>query len=326
MTNVFITGANGFVASHLIDYLLSNSPYVDIHGTVRRGTNIDNIKHTIDSINTYDVELTDYFSVEKAIKRADPDIIFHMGAQSYVPTSWSGPKNTVETNVCGTLNILEACKENTGRKIIISGSSEEYGMVNLNECPIKESQPLRPMSPYGVSKVAADRLGYQYAKSYDMNILITRAFNMTGPRRGDMFVDSNFAKQIAMQEKMPGIKTICHGNLHAIRDFTDVRDSVRAMWALSNLKWSGEAVNICTGVGHSIKDTLYTLICESERSHDFRCVIDPKRARPSDVPLLVGSNEKLKSIIDWDPMYRWEDSLKDLLNYWRFRSDVKNVF
>lgn len=324
MTNVFITGANGFVASHLIDFLLSNVPSITIHGTVRRGTNTDNINHTMDSIITHDVELTDYFSVEKAIKKADPDVIFHMGAQSYVPTSWSGPKSTVETNVCGTLNILEACKENNGRKIIISGSSEEYGMVHIDECPIKESQPLRPMSPYGVSKVAADRLGYQYAKSYDMNILITRAFNMTGPRRGDMFVDSNFAKQIAMQENMPGIKTIYHGNLHAVRDFTDVRDSIRAMWALSNLKWCGEAVNICTGTGHSIEDTLQTLIRSSEKPDEFRCIVDPKRDRPSDVPLLVGSNEKLKSIIDWDPIYRWEDSLKDLLNYWRYKTGVKD--
>ncbi|MFA7143439.1 MAG: GDP-mannose 4,6-dehydratase, partial [Candidatus Dojkabacteria bacterium] len=315
-----------FVASHLIDYILSNEPNVTIHGTVRRGTNTDNIRHSIDQIHTHDVELTDFFSVEKAIKKIDPDRIFHMGAQSYVPASWNGPKTTMEVNVCGTLNILEACKDCCGRGIIISGSSEEYGMVFPIECPINESQPLRPLSPYGVSKVAADKLGYQYANSYDMNVLVTRAFNMTGPRRGEMFVDSNFAKQIVSLEKTTGMKEIYHGNLDAIRDFTDVRDSVRAFWYLSNKKWNGQAVNVCTGEGHRIEDVLNTLISLSPIRGEVSCVLDPKRNRPSDVPRLIGSNKKLKSIIDWDPTYRWEDSLKDLLNYWRFRSDVKNVF
>jgi len=317
-TKVLITGCDGFCASHMIDYLLENEPDVEIYGTVRRLSDKKNIKHVMDQITLLEMELKDHKSVFGVFDKVGPDKVFHMAAQTFVPTSWSAPTDTMETNVIGTLNVLDAMKNSSwgyGKQFLaISGSSEEYGKVLSHECPITESQPLRPLSPYGVSKVAADKLGYQYAQSYGMNILVTRAFNMTGPRRAEAFVDSNFAKQIVEIERKTRA-TLRHGNLDAIRDFTDVRDTVRAYWLLSKRKWNGEAVNVCSGTGHSMLDVFDELALKSS------CPIsrqeDPDRMRPSDVPLLIGDNTKVKMYIDWTPEYTWDKSLEDLLEYWR---------
>ena len=198
----------------------------------------------------------------------------------------------------------------------LAGSSEEYGMVLPEECPIKETNPLRPLSPYAVSKVATDYLGYQYAKSYQMNILRTRTFNQTGPRRGEAFVDSNFVRQI-IEIEMKKRDVVSHGNLSAIRDFTDVRDTVKAYWALSEKKWNGEVLNICSGKGHTMESVLETL---SSLSHaGIRTQEDKTRMRPSDVPILVGDNSRLKMYINWSPEIDWKQSLEDLLQYWRFK-------
>lgn len=312
-----ITGANGFVASHLIDYILDNEPNVEIYGTTRRLADLKNIRHALDSINLMDMELTDTFSVNNAIKTIQPDVVFHIAGQSFVPTSWTSPVSTLETNAVGTLNILEAVR-NYSKDVLtmISGTSEEYGFVMPNECPIKETQPLRPLSPYGVSKVAADRFGYQYAHSYDMNVLVTRSFNMTGPRRGSMFVDSNFAKQIVSIEFGLRENKLYHGNLNAIRDFTDVRDTVRAYWMLSEKQWSGEVVNVCSNNGKTMKETLQTLLTLSPIGSRINTIEDEARMRPSDVPVLIGDNTELKKKVSWEPKYEWKDSLKDLMNYW----------
>jgi GDP-4-dehydro-6-deoxy-D-mannose reductase len=271
------------------------------------------------------MELIDPFSVKDVINKVEPDTVFHMAGQSYVPTSWTSPINTFQTNAIGTMNVLEAVREyNPDILTMISGSSEEYGKVYKEECPIKETQPLRPLSPYGVSKVAADMLGYQYAQSYDMNIIVTRAFNMTGPRRGEMFVDSNFAKQIVDMEKNHSDSkqhVLKRGNGSAIRDFTDVRDTVRAFWMLSNKvkHWDGTAINICSGQPHTITDVIYELITRSTISGYISVEEDPARMRPSDVPMLIGDNTLLKGYIHWQPQYTWERSLGDLLDYWRIR-------
>jgi len=223
----------------------------------------------------------------------------------------------METNVIGTMNVLEAVR-NYDKNIftLIASSSEAYGYVKKEDCPITEEQLLQPLSPYGVSKVAADRLGYQYAKSYDMNVLISRAFNMTGPRRGEQFVDSNFAKQIVEMENNTRRYNLIHGNLDAIRDFTDVRDTVRAMYLLSDLKWNGDVFNICSGKGKSINELVSTLVNMSYIGRQITMIPDPARMRPSDVPVLIGDCSKLKSKIDWTPEISWKDSLKDLMNYW----------
>lgn len=323
MSKVLITGVNGFVASHLVEHILETSPNTEIYGTIRRLADKKNICSTLNHIHLREMELTDSYSVNNVIDDVDPDVIFHMAAQSYVPSSWTSPANTMQTNVIGTMNVLEAVRtQEKSALTVISGSSEEYGMVYPNECPIAECQPLRPLSPYGVSKVAADRLGYQYAQSYDMPVLITRAFNMTGPRRGEMFVDSNFAKQIVEIERGKKEPLLRHGNLDAIRDFTDVRDTVIAFWGLAKHKpdkWRGEAVNVCSSTPKTIKDVISGLLKESLWGESIKLEVDPNRMRPSDVPVLIGDNTLLKGYIHWQPQYTWERSLEDLLYYWRTR-------
>jgi GDP-4-dehydro-6-deoxy-D-mannose reductase len=315
MTKILITGIDGFIASHLAERVQQNYRGIEIVGTIRRLADKTNVKTLTKDVEFIDMELTDSHSVESVIKTVSPDKIFHLAAQSYVPTSWTSPANTIDTNSIGTLNVLEAARKYVPDAFVqIAGTSEEYGMVYSHECPIKEENTLRPLSPYGVSKVAADMLGYQYAKSYGMNILRTRTFNQTGPRRGEMFVDANFARQIVNIEQ--GKQTILmHGNLDAIRDFTDVRDTVDAYWVLSDIKWNGEVLNVCSGKGHSMKEVLSTLMSLADVPIPIKN--DDSRMRPSDVPLLIGDNTKLKMYMDWKPSYTWVESLEDLLEYTR---------
>jgi GDP-4-dehydro-6-deoxy-D-mannose reductase len=231
--------------------------------------------------------------------------------------SWKAPSDTIETNVIGTVNLFEAVRKlGTGTKIQFAGSSEEYGMVLPYECPIMEDNALKPLSTYGVSKVAGDKLSYQYVKSYGMKIVITRAFNHTGPRRGENFVTSNFAKQIAEIEN--GAESIIRvGNLNAMRDFTDVRDMVRAyLLAIQKCQY-GVPYNICSGQSVSIRSVLAMLMSMSKS----RITIeeDASRLRPSDVELLQGDCTQFKRATGWERSYILEETLEDLLNYWRER-------
>ena len=195
-----------------------------------------------------------------------PNFIFHLAAQSYVQTSWSSPSNTLEINVVGTVNIFEAVRK-TGLPIAIqiACSSEEYGRVHPSELPIKENNPLRPLSPYAVSKLAMDYLGYQYWESYQMRIIRTRGFNHTGPRRGDVFAESTFARQIAEIEKGKKKPVVLVGNLNARRDYTDVRDMVRAYYLSVQKCKSGQVYNISTGKSWRIGDVLDLLIKKSNK-------------------------------------------------------------
>lgn len=317
---VLITGLDGFVASTLADHILSVEPDALICGTVRRMSDRKNILHLDGQVKLIDMELTDMNSVMNAVRIASPTHIFHLAAQSFVPTSWSAPGSTLQTNVIGTSNLLEAVRMFAPKAFVqVAGSSEEYGMVSNQEIPITEEQPLRPLSPYGVSKVATDRLGYQYAKSYGLNVLITRSFNMCGPRRGKEFVDSDWANQIVNIERGNRPPMIYHGNLTSVRDFTDVRDSVRAYWLLANLErdHSGDVVQVCTGHGHAMEYVLSTLINLSKNELAISHMADPKKMRPSDVQLLIGSYDKLHELTGWQPKIRFEESMNDLLDYWR---------
>jgi GDP-4-dehydro-6-deoxy-D-mannose reductase len=315
---VFITGLDGFVASHLVDYILANHSEWEIYGSLRRMADKKNIAHVLDRVETVEMDVTDGHGVRRAIHRALPDKVFHLAGQTFVPTSWVSPAMTLETNAIGTVHLLEAIHQEAPDAFVqVAGSSEEYGYVLEKECPIQETQPLRPLSPYGVSKVAEDLLGQQYAKSYGLNIVVTRSFNMTGPRRGEEFADSNFAKQIAEMEKGKR-KAVKHGDLSSVRDFTDVRDSVRAYWALSERRWRGDVFNVCSGKGHSMNDVLYRLldISSVENAH---LVSDPQRLRPSDVPFLIGSNAKIRRAVGWKREIEHSRSLQDLLDHWRGR-------
>jgi GDP-4-dehydro-6-deoxy-D-mannose reductase len=314
---VLITGITGFVGSHLAELYLNYTDY-EVYGTKRWRSRMDNIEHIKDKITLIECDVTDPKAVQDAVNECEPKYIHHLAAQSYVPTSWRCPEMTINTNVIGTLNILEAVRSSNAFDTVIqiAGSSEEYGMVLPDETPIKETNPLRPLSPYGVSKVACDLLSMQYFHSYGVQTVVTRAFNHTGPRRGEVFVCSDFAKQIAEIEKGKKDAVIHHGNLGAVRDFTDVRDIVKAYFiAVREKKCVGEQLNICSEIGYEIDNVISILNSLSERAIKFE--LDPARSRPSDVPILLGDCTKFKDLTGWYPTIKFEKTLKDLLNYWR---------
>lgn len=311
---VLITGATGFVGSHMIDFLLKKCN-IDIYATKRRRSDMANVSHVKNDVTWIDMDLTDGHSLYQTIKTSMPDYIFHLGAQSFVPMSWSAPQETFISNAIGTVNILEAVRNlELNSRIHIAGSSEEYGFVTPDETPITEDNQLRPLSPYGVSKVATDLFARQYHRSYGLDVVVTRAFNHTGPRRGEMFVTSNFAKQIVEIEK--GRKPVIYvGNLNAQRDFSDVRDVVRAYWLALEKGKTGEVYNICSEKAITIKKLLDNLLSLSKVEIEIK--EDPTRMRPSDVEVLLGSCSKFKEETGWAPEISFEKTLEDLMNYWR---------
>lgn len=363
---ILITGITGFVGSHLAEYLLSlrdeskphssgleiaGEPIETIFGTARNRSRLDYIEGIMDRITLIpDVEIRDAHAVAAAVKKTEPDYIFHLAAQSFVPASWNAPADTIETNVKGTVNLLEAVRMSELHPVIqIAGSSEEYGCpplvelktddeygfmspefnpaekrfsVEINQMPkmvfkvpITEEFLLLPLSPYGVSKVAEDLLGFQYHKSYGMKIVRTRAFNHTGPRRGESFATSNFAKQIVEIEKGMHEPVLKAGNLEAKRDFTDVRDIVRGYWLAASRGKYGEVYNLCSGKARSIQSVLDTLRLQS--TAQFEIVQDRERMRPSDIPVLEGDCSKFTKQTGWKPKIGFSQTMGDLLDYWR---------
>ncbi len=317
---VLITGITGFVGSHLADYLLGLGG-MEVHGLERWRSKTDNVDHIKTRLSMHECDLRDASSVRQVMEAVHPDRIFHLAAQSYVPASWTAPAETLMTNVLGQLNLFEAVRQ-TGitPRIQVAGSSEEYGLVHLEELPVKETNPLRPLSPYGVSKVGQDLLAYQYFMSYGMQVVRTRGFNHTGPRRGEVFVESNFAKQIAQIEAGLQEPVVRVGNLKAMRDYTDVRDMVRAYWLALEKGVPGEVYNICTGQAQTIEEVLQALLRLSPAK--VRIEPDPSRRRPSDVVLLQGDNSKFVAQTGWRPQIPLKTTLKDLLEYWRERTPV----
>lgn len=315
---VLITGITGFAGSHLADYLIAEHPDVEIFGTYRWRSRRENIEHLDGKVTLLETDLRDYPSVAAALRRAEPDAIFHLAAQSFVPTSWNAPSETIVTNVVGQTNIFEAVRAlGLDPRIQIACSSEEYGLVLPDEVPIRETNPLRPLSPYAVSKVSQDYLGYQYFQSYGIKALRTRGFNHTGPRRGEVFVTSNFAKQIALIEAGRQAPVISVGNLDAVRDFTDVRDMVRAYWLAVQSARPGEVYNIATGNGITIRAMLDKLIALARV--EVRVETDPARLRPSDVEVLIGDSSKFRGDTGWEPRIPFDQTLADLLDFWRAR-------
>ncbi|MGQ9677675.1 MAG: GDP-mannose 4,6-dehydratase [bacterium] len=312
-----ITGITGFAGSHLAEYLLKLG-FCEVHGTVRWRSRTENIEHLKNKIHLHDCDLRDTGSVYRLIAELKPDRVYHLAAQSYVPMSWTAPQETFVTNIIGQLNIFEAVRASGCQcRIQIAGSSEEYGLVLPGETPIKETNPLRPLSPYAVSKVAQDLMGYQFHQSYKMFIIRTRGFNHTGPRRGIVFVTSNFARQIAEIEKGKREPVLYVGNLDAVRDFTDVRDTVRAYHLILENGVPGEVYNVATGQGYKIGEVVKIL--QGLSTTKFEIKQDPKRLRPSDVELLIGDPTKLKTATGWEPQIPFQQTLKDLLDYWRER-------
>jgi GDP-4-dehydro-6-deoxy-D-mannose reductase len=311
-----ITGITGFAGSHLAEYLLAEHPEVEVFGTYRWRSRRENIGNLEGRVSLVDTDLRDYSSVHSTLENCRPDLIFHLAAQSFVPASWTGPNETLITNIAGQTNLFEAILRLELDPVVqIACSSEEYGLVLPDEVPIKETNPLRPLSPYAVSKVGQDLLAYQYFKSYGLKAVRTRGFNHTGPRRGDVFVTSNFARQLVMIENGLREPVIRVGNLDAVRDFTDVRDMVRAYWLAVTKATPGEVYNIASGVGITIRELLDQLIDLS--TAEVTIEVDPERLRPSDVETLVGDSSKFREETGWEPLVPWEQTLRDLLEYWR---------
>jgi len=316
--SILITGITGFVGSHLAEYCLTKKG-AKVFGTVlshHLGDELKRIEHIKNKIKLFECDLTNRIAVEKVLSQARPDKIFHLAAQSFVPTSWESPEYTLYNNIMAELNIFEVVRQLKLDPIIhVPGSSEEYGLVKKNELKIKESNPLRPLSPYGVSKVAQEMLAYQYHQSYGLKTVITRAFNHEGPRRGKQFVTSAFASQIAAIEKNKQPPIMKVGNLEAWRDFSDVRDIVRAYWLATEKCRFGEPYNIGSGQVHQIKEVLSVLLSFSRVK--IKVKQDPKLMRPSDVPILQCDAAKFRRATGWKPQIPFKTTLKDTLDYWR---------
>ncbi len=320
-----ITGITGMVGSHLADFLLKHTDW-DIYGLCRWRSPLDNISHLVPLINEKKRifllygDLRDYISINDVIKRADPHYIFHLAAQSYPKTSFESPLDTFETNIQGTARILEAIRLNHMKETLVHvcASSEVFGRVPKEKLPIDEECTFHPASPYAISKVGTDLVGRYYAEAYGLKVMTTRMFTHTGPRRGDVFAESTFAKQIAMIEKGLIPPVIRVGNLHSLRTFADVRDAVKAYYMLLTMNpIAGEYYNIGGTYTCSVKDVLDFLVSLSFKKDDIRIEVDPDRLRPIDADLQVPNTDKFRKHTGWYPEISFETTMSDLLNYWR---------
>lgn len=319
----FITGITGMVGSHLLDYLLDNTDW-EIHGLLRWRSPLDNIRQHLGMINNKDRvflhygDLNDALSLEKTVKDTSPDYVFHLAAQSYPKTSFDSPLDTLSTNINGTCSLLEALRKQENRPVIhVCASSEVFGRVAREKLPINEECSFHPASPYAISKAGTDLLGRFYAEAYDMTVMTTRMFTHTGPRRGDVFAESTFAKQIAMIEaglQPPIVKT---GNLDSLRTWADVRDAVKAYYMLVTVNpQKGEYYNIGGAHVCSVREMLRTLLSFSSRK-DIAVETDAERLRPIDADLQVPDTAKFREHTGWKPEIPFEKTMKDLLDYWR---------
>jgi GDP-4-dehydro-6-deoxy-D-mannose reductase len=344
---VLITGITGMAGSFLAEYLADHHPDVEVFGTFRWRSKLDNLQdlrnrdklNVLDEgqritdtaslrrfvkpgkVTVIDCELQDGSAVRGVIRAVRPDKVFHLAAQSFVPTSWTAPAATLTNNIVSQVNLFEAVRDAHLDPVIhIAGSSEEYGLVYPDEAPIMESNPLRPLSPYAVSKVAQETLAIQFFRSYGLKCIVTRGFNHTGPRRGQVFATSSFAKQIAEIEAGIRKPVIDVGDLDSRRDWTDTRDMVRGYWLATERGEPGEVYNVGQGTCIAVGDMLDILLSHSDVK--IAKEQDPSRMRPSDVQLLWANVDKFTKATDWQPMIPFDQTMADLLDYWRERVRV----
>jgi len=336
-----ITGITGMVGSHLADFLLDNTDW-DIYGVCRWRSPLDNVQQLLDRVNKKDrvffdyADLNDEMSLITVINKIKPDYVFHLAAQSYPQTSFTAPIDTLNTNIIGTCRLLEAFRlameEDKNYKPIIHvcASSEVFGRIPLEKKPeegINEECPFHPASPYAISKIGTDLVGRYYAEAYEMTIMTTRMFTHTGPRRGDVFHESTFAKQIAMIEAglIPPVVKV--GNLKSLRTYADVRDAVRAYYMLVTVNpIPGEYYNIGGSYTCEVGDTLNTLISYSTMKDQIKVEVDPERLRPIDADLQIPDCRKFKAHSGWEPEIPFEKTMHDLLDYWRARVNRGETF
>ena len=321
--NCIITGITGMVGSHLADYLLENTDW-EVYGLTRWNDRMDNIEHLMQRINNKDRihlqygDINDLSSMVSVFGRVKPDYVFHLAAQSYPKTSFESPLETLETNILGTAKVLDAIKTLGLDPVIhVCASSEVFGRVPKEFLPIHEDVQFHPASPYAISKVGTDLIGRFYAEAYGMTVMTTRMFTHTGPRRGDVFAESTFAKQIAMIEAGLQEPVIKVGNLDSLRTWSDVRDAVRAYYMLvTNNPTAGEYYNIGGTFSCTVRDMLEYLVSLSTVDN-IKIEIEPDRLRPIDADLQVPDTSKFKNHTGWEPQISFEKTMQDLLNYWR---------
>ena len=315
---VLITGITGFVGSHMAEYALAKG--AQVFGSNRWRSKTENIDHLRDKVTFLESDLRDLSSVRSLLEISSPDFVVHLAAQSFVGVSWHAPAETLSTNILSQVHLLEAIRGlKMSPRFLAVGSSEEYGLVYPNELPINESNPLRPLSPYAVGKVTQDMMAFQYFKSYGLPIVRTRAFNHEGPRRGDVFVTSNFARQIAEIEAGLRDAVLYVGDLTPRRDYSDVRDIVRGYWLLLEKGEPGEVYNLCSGTSWAIQQVLDFLLDQS-KVKGITIKTDPARLRPSDVMILEGDPGKVFKATGWKVEIPFERTLTELLDYWRQRT------
>lgn len=321
-SKALITGATGMVGSHLIDYLLNHTED-DIFALIRWRSPLDNLREALGSTENKRItflyaDIRDAHALDSQFSKYQFDYVYHLAAQSFPQVSFDAPAETLDTNVTGTANVLESLRKYSPEAIIhVCSSSEVFGRVPKEFVPIKEETPFHPASPYAISKAGTDLLGRYYAEAYGMNTQITRMFTHTGPRRGDVFAESTFAKQIAMAEVGLKDNTILVGNLDSMRTIADVRDAVRAYHLLlTHNPIKGATYNIGGDHSLTVGEILEFLISKST-CVGLRVEVDPNRMRPIDADLQIPDTNKFKSHTGWEPMIKFEQTLLDLLNYWR---------
>ena len=325
-TKALITGITGMVGSHLADFLLSETDW-DIYGMCRWRSPLDNVSHLLDRANRSDrlkflsADLRDYISLLNVVEEVRPDYVFHLAAQSYPSTSFTSPLDTLDTNILGTARLLEVLQRCSGIDPVIHvcASSEVYGRVPREKLPINEECSFHPASPYAISKVGTDLLGRYHTEAHGQKVITTRMFTHTGPRRGDVFAESTFAKQIAMIEagQIPPVLKV--GNLDSLRTWADVRDAVRAYYLLVTVNpIAGQSYNIGGTYSCTIRQMLDYLLSLSSRK-DIRVEVDPQRLRPIDADLQVPDTSKFHRHTGWEPEISFEKTMTDLLEYWRSR-------
>lgn len=315
---VLITGITGLAGSYLAEYILNLDKNMEIFGTKRYTSSLNNLEHIRDKLTLLECELRDQNCVDRIISQVKPDKIFHLAAQTYIPASFTYPTDTIITNIQSTLAILEAVRKFKDNTIVhICSSSEVYGKTEESELPITEKNPLRPLNPYAVSKAACDLLTQQYYASYKLKVFISRAFGYIGPRAKDVFAYSSFAKQIVDIEYGLQEPVIHVGNLKSIRTFLDIRDIAEAYWVLTEKCLPGEVYVISGDSTLEVGEILNKLISLSTKNRTITVKVDSARLRPSDVTVQVPDSTKFRKQTGWKPKISIEKSLIDLLDYWR---------
>lgn len=308
MKKALITGINGFVGRYLKQKL-------EQQGYLVAGTYLPEKLQAM-PVNYYPVDLLKPEQIQEVIQIWQPDEIYHLAGQSSVALSWKMPIKTIEINVNGTLNLLETVRQHKPQcKVLVVGSSDEYGSVQQQDCPVKEEHPLNPVSPYGISKLTQEKLAQLYAKAYGMSLIMVRPFNHIGPRQSTGFVVADFASRIAAIEQGKAEPVLKVGNLHSFRDFTDVEDVATAYILLMQHGQPGEIYNVGSGRAQEIQTILEQLLALSNA--EIKVEVDPQKYRPVDVPLVVCDNSKLVACTGWQPQKTLQQTLLETLNYWR---------